>query len=107
MKYDIMRVLCMFDLPMETPDEQREYRQFRNNLIKDGFIMIQYSVYARVCPNREYTESIEKHIRKYLPKNGNIRLITVTEKQYNDMKILVGSKRATEEKVGTERLVII
>ena len=29
MKYEVMRVLCMFDLPVETGDERKEYRVFR------------------------------------------------------------------------------
>ena len=44
-----MRMLCMFDLPVETGEEQRAYRQFRKNIMKEGFIMMQYSVYVRTC----------------------------------------------------------
>ncbi|WP_243206958.1 CRISPR-associated endonuclease Cas2 [Lentihominibacter hominis] len=102
-----MRLLCMFDLPVETGDEKRSYRIFRKNLIKEGFIMLQYSVYMRTCPNREYAHALEKRLKKYIPANGNIRLVSITEKQYEDMIFLVGSKQATEEAVGTERMVII
>ena len=49
-----MRMLCMFDLPVELSDERKAYREFRKNLIKEGFIMMQYSVYVRTCPSREY-----------------------------------------------------
>lgn len=102
-----MRMLCMFDLPIETAEEQRAYRKFRTNLIKEGFIMIQYSVYVRTCPSREFAASLEARIKRIVPKKGNIRIICVTEKQYADMKLLVGSKRATEEAIGSERLVIL
>lgn len=107
MKYEVMRVLCMFDLPVETGDERKEYRVFRKNLIREGFVMLQYSVYMRTCPNRDYAKGIEKKISKFLPSSGNIRLITITEKQYEDMKFLVGSKNATEEALGSERMVIL
>ncbi len=106
-KYKIMRMLCMFDLPVETEDQKRAYRTFRKNLIKEGFVMIQYSIYVRVCPNREYANRLENRIKKYLPQEGNIRLLSVTEKQYSDMKLLVGSRRASETAVGTKRLIII
>lgn len=102
-----MRVLCMFDLPMETDKERREYRNFRKNLIKEGFVMMQYSVYTRICPNREYAKRLELRIRKILPSEGNIRLLSVTERQYSDMKLLVGSKTTAETAVGTERLIVI
>ena len=107
MEYKIMRVLCMFDLPVELPEEKRAYREFRKNLIKEGFVMLQYSVYMRTCPSREYGIRLESRIRKFAPKKGNIRLITITEKQYNDMKIIVGSKRLNEDKVVSERFTII
>lgn len=102
-----MRLLCMFDLPVETEREKREYREFRKNLIKEGFVMLQYSVYMRTCPNRDYSSRLEKRLQKQLPSKGNVRLLTITEKQYDDMKLLVGSKNAKETAIGTERLIII
>lgn len=102
-----MRLLCMFDLPVETGEEKRNYRIFRKGLIKEGFVMIQYSVYVRVCPSREFANRLEKRIQKIVPPEGNIRLLCVTEKQYSDMKLLVGSKSAAENAIGTERLLVL
>lgn len=107
MKYKIMKVLCLFDLPVETEEEKRSYRIFRKNLIIEGFSMMQYSVYVRTCPSREFAERLEKRIRKFIPEKGNIRLITITEKQYDDMKVLVGNKKLTEEILGSERMIIL
>lgn len=107
MKYKIMKLMCMFDLPTDTAEDKRNYRIFRKNLIKEGFIMIQFSVYVRTCPNRDYAKSIENRIRKVVPPKGNVRLLAVTEKQYNDMKLLVGSRSATEEAMSSERLIIL
>lgn len=102
-----MRLLCMFDLPVETDAEKRAYRIFRKNLMKEGFVMIQYSVYVRVCPSREYANRLENRIKKFVPLEGNVRLLCVTEKQYDDMKLLVGSRTMAETAIGTERLIII
>ncbi len=107
MSYNIMKLMCMFDLPVETEKEKRAYREFRKQLIKNGFVMMQYSVYIRTCPSREYTQRLENKIKKVVPSNGNIRLITITEKQYNDMKILVGSKSLKEAAIGSERMIVI
>ena len=107
MKYKIMRLLCMFDLPVETDEEKRAYRVFRKNLIKEGFTMIQYSVYVRVCPNRDYAKRLETRIQRFTPLEGNVRLLCVTEKQYSDMKLLVGSRTTAEKAIGTERFIII
>lgn len=102
-----MKLLCMFDLPMDTSEQQRIYRKFRKDIISEGFSMIQYSVYVRTCPNRQYAMQLEKRLQKIMPKEGNVRLLTVTEKQYEEMKILVGSKKVTEEALGLERMIII
>lgn len=102
-----MRIMCMFDLPVETAKQKQAYRQFRKNLISEGFIMMQYSVYIRTCPSKEYADRMEKRIRKFLPIEGNVRLVSITEKQYDDMRILVGSRKFKESATGTERLVII
>ena len=106
-KYKIMRMLCMFDLPVETEEQRRAYGIFRKNLIQEGFMMIQYSIYVRICPSREYANRLENRIKKGIPQEGNVRLLCVTEKQYADMKLLVGSRQTAETAIGTERLIII
>lgn len=107
MRYDVMRVLCMFDLPVDTDKEKMEYRNFKKKLILEGFVMLQYSVYIRTCPNRQYSERLQKRLAKNLPANGNIRLLEITEKQYEDMKILVGTKSLNEKIANDERFVVI
>lgn len=107
MKYKIMRLICMFDLPVETGDEKRNYRIFRKKLIEEGFVMVQYSVYVRTCPSREYATRLENRLKKAIPSKGNVRLLSVTEKQYEDMKLLVGSKSTAEKAIGVERLIIL
>ena len=107
MKYNIMRMICMFDLPVETAKERKNYRKFRKKLILEGFNMIQYSVYVRTCPTREFCRRLEKRVQSFVPENGNVRLLVVTEKQYDDMKLLVGSRSLTEQTVGSERMISI
>lgn len=102
-----MRVICMFDLPVDTAKQRRDYTIFRKNIIKEGFVMMQYSVYIRTCPSREYAERIEKRMKKIIPAEGNVRLLQITEKQYEDIKIFVGSKNTKENALGIERLIII
>ena len=102
-----MRLLCMFDLPMDTKEEQKHYRNFRKKLIKEGFVMMQYSIYVRICPSREYAHRLEARLQKIVPPCGNIRLLTVTEKQFQDMKLLVGTRRKSETALGTERLIVL
>lgn len=107
MKYKVMKLLCMFDLPVDTKKEQRIYRKFRKKLIEEGFVMMQYSIYMRTCPTRDFANRLIVRLKKKSPDGGNVRLLIITEKQYDDMVLLVGTKALKEEAIGTERLVII
>lgn len=65
-----MRILIMFDLPVETKTQVRVYNKFRKQLIKEGFLMLQYSIYIKTCINREAANGTINIIKKYLPKTG-------------------------------------
>lgn len=96
---DFMRVILFFDLPTLTKKDRREYSLFRNKLIKNGYMMLQFSVYSKICSNRD---SAIKHIskmKKELPKQGSIRIMMVTEKQYASIEIIVGGKSKLEEQI--------
>lgn len=100
-------MLCMFDLPVELDEEKRAYRIFRKNLLREGFTMIQYSVYVRTCPNRDFASRLTNKVKSFAPPKGNVRLIMITEKQYDEMIMIVGSKNLIEEKIGSERMIIL
>lgn len=107
MRYQQMRVFCMFDLPMETKEDQRDYRVFRKELLSNGFVMLQYSIYYRTVPNRTAGKKYETILKRLIPKAGEVRPLYVSEKQFEDMKLLVGMKGCQEEVVGNQKLVVI
>ena len=102
-----MRLLVFYDLPMNSKYYIKEYTNFRKSLLRAGYIMIQYSIYSKLCLNQDSADRAIKRIEKELPKFGNVRLLTITEKQYQKMKIMVGSKTFAEENQNDQRLVII
>ena len=65
-----MRVIVFFDLPIETAENRREYSRFRRMLIKNGFIMLQESVYCRMALNQNVATSISATIKKNKPSKG-------------------------------------
>ena len=85
-----MRMLVFFDLPVKTKAERRSATAFRNFLLKDGYHMVQYSVYARVCNGMDAVKKHENRLNTVLPANGSIRLLVITEKQYESIRILIG-----------------
>ncbi len=101
-----MRILVFFDLPVKRKKERKVYTHFRKFLEKDGYDMIQYSVYSRICNGKD---NVDKHIGrlKYeIPKKGSVRSMVITDKQYGNMIIHVGKKTAIERKITSDQLVI-
>ena len=101
-----MRALVFFDLPTETNEDKRNYRQFRKLLIKNGFIMLQESVYCKLSLNASSLELQKEAVKKIKPQEGNIMLLTVTEKQFNSMEMLLGTIE-TKQLSDVERVVFI
>lgn len=101
-----MRLMVMFDLPVETSEQRREYRKFRKKLINEGFMMMQYSIYVRVCVSRQSAKFMENRIKLFLPTDGLVQTLMVTEKQYNAMHFLLGKKK-DDIRNSSERTVIL
>ena len=93
-----MWVIAMFDLPTDTAKARKNYTYFRKSLISNGFIMLQYSVYARHCPSEEKADVHESRIKGNLPPAGEVRLLNLTDKQFSKMKVFYGEKQQHVEK---------
>lgn len=96
----------MFDLPVGTADERREYRLFRKYLVKNGFLMLQESVYSKIAQNSTSADAIIDNVRKNKPKSGLVQLLKITEKQYSKMEFIIGEVK-TDVIDNDERLIII
>lgn len=96
--HKLMRIIVFFDLPVKTKQQRRTATQFRNFLLKDGYYMVQYSVYARICNGTDNTIMHKERLKYAVPDNGSIRVLTITEKQYDNIEILLGNK-VTNEKI--------
>lgn len=96
----------MFDLPVTTAVERKEYTVFRKFLIKSGFLMLQESIYCKIAQNSTMADSIVENIRRNKPLSGLVQVLKVTEKQYSKMEYIVGENR-TGILNSDERLVIL
>jgi len=94
----------MFDLPTTTKQERRAATQFRKFLIDDGFDMLQYSVYSRLCPHRDSAEKHMRRVQKNTPDVGSVRVLYLTEHQFTNMYILVGEKTVQETTLPSKQL---
>lgn len=92
-EYRIMWVLVLFDLPTETKKDKKVYSTFRKQLLNDGFTMFQFSIYLRHCASSENAEVHKKRVKTFLPENGKIGILCITDKQFGSMEIFSGKKK--------------
>ncbi|WP_171301675.1 CRISPR-associated endonuclease Cas2 [Enterococcus cecorum] len=101
-----MRILVFFDLPVLSLEQRRDYRSFRKFLIKDGFIMLQESVYCKMVLNESAAKAVVEQVKKNRPEDGLVQLLTITEKQFSKMEYIVGEYKS-EVLDSDQRLVIL
>ena len=109
MKSQEVRILWLFvffDLPVGTKAQRRAATRFRNVLKDDGYMMLQYSVYARVCRGDDAVDKHVSRICKQLPAKGSVRALHVTEKQYARMRLLLGDAQKNEKIAPTQLLLL-
>jgi CRISPR-associated protein Cas2 len=101
-----MRMLVFFDLPVVTKADRRAYTVFRRFLLNDGYDMIQFSVYGRILNGADAEQKHMKRLLANLPPEGSVRVLTVTEKQYASMRLLVGLPLFQEKTVSAAQLAL-
>lgn len=90
-----MWLFVFFDLPTMTKRERKDANCFRKMLEKDGFVMMQFSVYVRHCPSKENMEVHIKRVESFIPDSGQVSILAVTDKQYGNIRNYIGKKSST------------
>lgn len=94
MNYRFMRLMVFFDLPMQTDKQRRAYSQFHKFLQKNGFIMMQKSVYTKLVINNVTSSLVRQKVRENLPPEGLVELLEVTENQFSRIEYLLGESQS-------------
>jgi CRISPR-associated protein Cas2 len=84
----------MYDLPVLTDRERREATQFRDRLLDEGYLMIQFSVYARPCVSYEHQEKHLAKVKAFVPAAGNVRMMFMTDEQWKKSITVTGKNYA-------------
>lgn len=93
-----MWLFVFFDLPVTTKTKRRAATRFRKRLLKDGFSMMQYSVYTRHCASRESAKVHKKRVKSFVPSDGHVSMLSVTDKQYGNIMNFWGARAKPVEK---------
>ncbi len=99
-----MRLLLFFDLPVETSSQRRNYRKFVKEIKKMGFYMMQQSVYVKLGIDMQSAHSSVEKVKKVVPSEGNIFVLTITEKQFSNIDMILGHVK-TDVVDSDERIV--
>lgn len=86
-----MRLILFFDLPVGTDSQRRAYRKFRKYLTREGYIMLQESVYSKLVINQTNANLALVKLKKNKPSEGLVQLLTITEKQYASIDNITGT----------------
>lgn len=96
--YRFMWVVVFFDLPVDTKKARRDYARFRKGLLKDGFVQMQYSVYIRHCASEESASVHIRRVEHMVPDDGEVRIVSITDKQFERMRVFWGKRRQPPER---------
>ncbi len=101
-----MWLLVMFDLPMVDEIDKKRYVRFRRHLLRLGFSMLQFSVYGRPYATDAHVEPARALLRRAIPLQGQVRLLTVTDRQFGRMESYDGTVKK-EVETGWSQLVLL
>lgn len=105
--YEFMRIVLMFDLPVITKTQKNIYTRFRKFLLKKGYLMLQYSIYVKLFPNRDAATRHIRVIKASVPQEGQVRIMMLTEKQYANMEVIIGGRSKQEKIITVDPLIIL
>ena len=100
--YRIMWVIVLFDLPVDTKKSRKEAAVFRKNLLRDGFTMMQFSIYVRHCASSENATVHIQRVKNMLPEYGNVVIFSLTDKQFSNMEIFSCKKKKENKSEGVQ-----
>lgn len=102
-----VRLIVFFDLPIETSSQRRAYSQFRKFLLKSGYLMLQKSVYSKLAIDGKMASALILKLEESKPPEGLIQVLRVTERQFAEMKHIVGTTSEREEVDNLDGLVVL
>ncbi len=102
-----LRIILFFDLPVVSSKNRKDYARFHKSLIQNGYIMMQESVYSKLVINRQTKELEVNRLKGFLPKDGLVQILTVTEKQFARIDTVLGEALSHKEISTIDRLVVL
>lgn len=103
-KYRMAWVLVFFDLPVGTPLERRDASNFRKDLVKDGYMMVQFSVYARPCGSGDRVDTQVRRLKSKIPAKGEVRGLLISDAQWGRMIVVRSQQKVDAEEMPAQMM---
>lgn len=97
-------VIVFFDLPVDTSEARKTAADFRKDLIRDGYFMAQYSVYARPCGSADRVDTQVRRLKPKIPERGEVRALVITDAQWGRMIVVQSKKKVSPEDMPEQML---
>ena len=101
-----MRILVLLD-PTNKRGTKMAYTELRKFLYSDGYLRIGTELFMRITPSRKTAEKHIWRLETHDPGSGVIRVIRMTEKQYDNIWYLTGGHDRQEDVVGKNGHILI
>ena len=101
-----MRLIVILS-PTDKWGTKTEYTNLRKYLIKDGYLRIAPEVFMRIVQNRKASEKHFRRIQPHTPQTGTVRMLRLTEKQFDNITMITGEPDSQEKTVGTNCNIVI
>ena len=101
-----MRIIVILS-PTNKWGTKTEYTNLRKFLLRDGYLRIAPKVFIRTTPTRRSSEKHYRRLEEYAPKSGTVRVLRLTEKQYESIYMLTGEPDRQEKNVGKNCLIML
>ncbi|GAA5818875.1 MAG: CRISPR-associated endonuclease Cas2 [Methanobrevibacter sp. CfCl-M3] len=86
--------MIIYDLSEE--DKLNLYRKFRKTLLKEGYYLIQKSVYGKIYKNKNQCERFYKTIEDFDFLSSKIQALILTSEQFSKIYTLHGTENIGE-----------
>ena len=86
--------MIIYDLSEE--DKLNRYVKFRKTLLKEGYYLIQKSVYGKIYKNKNQCERFYRIIEDFNFQSSKIQALILTSKQFNEIYMLHGNESNAE-----------
>ena len=88
-----MWIAAIFDLPVSSAEDRKNYRMLRKKLLSSGFVAVQKSLLGRWVENKEFADTVVRKLEKFVPLSGNVIFFYIPDVSFvNTLQLCNGNK---------------